>query len=73
LPPSLLKGSSVDQAIGILGQAILVLVGLACVVLLVFLILLTLRGIRRLVVELRTPTMPESDFIYPRRFDGSAR
>jgi hypothetical protein len=26
----------VDQAIGILGQAILVLVGLACVVLLVF-------------------------------------
>jgi hypothetical protein len=63
----------VDQAIGILGQAILVLVGLACVVLLVFLILLMLRGIRRLVVELRTPTMPESDFIYPRRFDGSAR
>ena len=49
------------------------LVGLACVVLLVFLILLTLRGIRRLVVELRTPTMPESDFIYPRPFDGSAR
>jgi len=63
----------VDQAIGVLGQAILVLVGLACVVLLVFLILLTIRGIRRLIRELKTPIMPESDFVYPRPFDGSAR
>jgi hypothetical protein len=74
LPPSLIqKGSGVDQAIGILGQAILVLVGLACVVLLVFLILLTVRGIRRLVRELRTPIMPETDFYIPPSFDRSGR
>jgi Na+-transporting methylmalonyl-CoA/oxaloacetate decarboxylase gamma subunit len=63
----------VDQAIGILGQAILVLVGLACVAIVVFLIMLTIRGIRRLIRELKTPIMPESDFVYPRPFDGSAR
>jgi Na+-transporting methylmalonyl-CoA/oxaloacetate decarboxylase gamma subunit len=66
-----LKGESVDQVIGILGQAILVLVGLACVVLLVFLILLTIRGIRRLVRELRTPIMPETDSYIPPSFDRS--
>jgi hypothetical protein len=64
-----LKGESVDQVIGILGQAILVLVGLACVVLLVFLILLTIRAIRRLVRELRTPIMPETDSYIPPSFD----
>ena len=58
-----------DQAIGILGQAILVLVGLACVVMLVFLILLTIRGIRRLVRELRTPIMPETDAYISPPFD----
>jgi Na+-transporting methylmalonyl-CoA/oxaloacetate decarboxylase gamma subunit len=62
-----------DQAIGILGQAILVLVGLACVVMLVFLILLTIRGIRRLVRELRTPIMPETDSYIPPSFDRSGR
>jgi hypothetical protein len=51
----------VDQAIGILGQAILVLVGLACVVLLALLILLTIRAIRRLIRELRTPTSQGTD------------
>jgi hypothetical protein len=71
LPPSLFlqKGSAVDQAIGILGQAILVVVGLACVVMLVFLILLTIRGIRRLLRELRTPIMPETDAYIPPSFD----
>jgi hypothetical protein len=58
-----------DQAIGILGQAILVLVGLACVVMLVFLILLTIRGIRRLVRDLRTPIMPGTDAYIPPSFD----
>jgi Na+-transporting methylmalonyl-CoA/oxaloacetate decarboxylase gamma subunit len=62
-----------DQAIGIIGQAILVLVGLACVVMLVLLILLTIRGIRRLVRELRTPIMPETDaHIPPSRRDAAA-
>jgi hypothetical protein len=62
----------VDQAIGILGQVILVLVGLACVVLLAFLILLTIRAIRRLIRELRTPTMPGTDAHIPPSFDRSA-
>jgi Na+-transporting methylmalonyl-CoA/oxaloacetate decarboxylase gamma subunit len=62
-----------DQAVGILGQAILVLIGLACVVLLVFLILLMIRGIRRLIRELRTPIMPETDSYIPPSFDRSGR
>jgi len=62
----------VDQAVGILGQAILVLVGLACVVLLVFLILLTVRAIRRLIRELRTPTSQGTDAYIPPSFDRNA-
>ena len=50
-----------DQAIGILGQAILVLVGLACLAALVFFILLMIPASRRIVRELRQPIMPESD------------
>lgn len=61
-----------DQAIGILGQAILVLVGLACVVLLAFRILLTIRAIRRLIRELRTPTSQGTDAYIPPSFDRSA-
>jgi hypothetical protein len=44
-----------DQAIGILGQAVLVLVGLVLLVMLVFVLLLVVRAIRRLVYELSTP------------------
>jgi hypothetical protein len=55
-----------DEAIGILGQTILVLTAIALVVVLVFVILLTIRGIRRLVRELRTPIMPETDAYIPR-------
>jgi hypothetical protein len=51
----------------------LVLVGLACVAMLVFLILLTMRGIRRLVRELRTPIMPETDSYIAPLFDRSGR
>jgi hypothetical protein len=54
-----------DQAIGILGQAVLTLVGLALVFFLVFAILLMIKGIRRLTREIRQPIMPDSDFIYP--------
>ena len=60
-----------DEAIGILGQTILILVGLAVVFSLVFAILLMTKAIRRLSRELREPTMPSSDFIYPEPFDRS--
>jgi hypothetical protein len=62
-----------DQAIGILGQAVLILVGLALVFFLVFAILLMIKGIRRLTREIRQPIMPDSDFIYPQPFDGSGK
>jgi hypothetical protein len=62
-----------DQAIGVLGQAVLILVGLALVFFLVFAILLMTKGIRRLTRELRQPIMPDSDFIYPQPFDGSGK
>jgi hypothetical protein len=62
-----------DEAIGILGQAILILVGLAVVFFLVFAILLMTKAVRRLSRELREPTMPQSDFIYPEPFDGRGR
>ena len=62
-----------DQAIGILGQAILILVGLTVVFFLVFAILLMTKAIRRLSRELREPTMPQYDFIYPEPFDGRGR
>jgi hypothetical protein len=58
-----------DQAIGILGQAVLILVGLALVFFLVFAILLMIKGVRRLTRKLRQPIMPDSDLIYPRPFD----
>lgn len=44
-----------DQAIGIIGQAVLVLTGLVLMVLLIFLLLIVVRAIRRLVHELRQP------------------
>ena len=58
-----------DQAIGVIGQAVLVLVGLACLVALVFFILLTIRAIRRLVRELREPLLPPTDSFVPPSFD----
>lgn len=59
-----------DQAIGILGQAVLILVGLALVFFLVFAILLMIKGIRQLTRELHQPIMPDNDLIYPRPFDN---
>jgi hypothetical protein len=63
----------VDEAIGIISQAVLILVSLACLAALVFFILLMIRASRRIVRELRQPIMPESDFVYPRPFDGGGR
>ena len=62
-----------DQAIGILGQAVLILVGLALVFFLVFAILPMTKGIRRLSRELRQPVMPETDAYIPPSFDRSGR
>jgi hypothetical protein len=59
-----------DQAIGILGQTILVLVSIALLVALVFFILRMAVAIRRLVRELKAPMMPETDAYIPRPFDG---
>jgi Na+-transporting methylmalonyl-CoA/oxaloacetate decarboxylase gamma subunit len=58
-----------DQAIGILGQAVLVLAGLCLVVVLVFLLLIVVRAIRRLLHELRQPLTPETDSYVPPSFD----
>jgi hypothetical protein len=58
-----------DQAIGILGQGVLVLTGLCLVVMLVFLFLIVVRAIRRLLHELRQPLMPETDSYVPQSFD----
>jgi hypothetical protein len=59
-----LERGIMDQAIGIVGQAVLILVGLALVFFLVFAILLMIKGIRRLTRELRQPIMPDSDLIW---------
>jgi hypothetical protein len=59
-----------DATIGILGQAILVLVSLALLVAIVFFILRMALAIRRLIGELKTPNMPETDAYIPRPFDG---
>ena len=58
-----------DEAIGIIGQAVLILVGLACLAALVFFILLMIRASRRIARELRQPTMPGSDMTYRPSFD----
>jgi hypothetical protein len=58
-----------DEAIGILGQAVLVLVALALCFLLVYVILLMTKGIRRLARELREPLMPPTDAFVPEPFD----
>ena len=58
-----------DQAIGIIGEAVLVLTGLVLMVLLVFLFLIVVRAIRRLVYELRQPLLPETDSYVPQSFD----
>lgn len=58
-----------DQAISVIGQAVLVLVGLVLLVMLVFVLLLVVRAIRRLVHELRQPLLPDTDSYIPHSFD----
>jgi hypothetical protein len=58
-----------DQAISVIGQAVLVLTGLVLMVMLVFLFLIVVRAIRRLVHELRQPLLPDADSYVPPSFD----
>jgi Na+-transporting methylmalonyl-CoA/oxaloacetate decarboxylase gamma subunit len=61
----------VDEVIGIIGQAVLILIGLALVFFLVFAILLMTKAIRRLSRELRQPDLPPTDAYIPPSFDRS--
>jgi hypothetical protein len=62
-----------DEAIGVLGQAILVLVGLALVVAIIFFVLVVVRAIIRILGELRPhrPVLPPTDAYIPQGFDRS--
>jgi hypothetical protein len=62
-----------DEAIGVLGQAILVLVGLALVVAIIFFVLVVVRAIIRILGELRPhrPALPPTDSYIPQGFDRS--
>ena len=60
-----------DEAIGVLGQTILVLVALAMVVVIVFFVLVVVRAIIRVLRELRphSPLLPPTDAYIPQSFD----
>ena len=66
-----LSGGVMDQVIGVIGQAVLILVGLALLVVLVLFVLLVLRAILRLVRELRPSrtVLPPTDAHIPQGFD----
>ena len=60
-----------DQAIGILGQAILILTAFACLLALVFFVLVEIRAVARIIRQLRDQSnMPHTDAYIPPPFDG---
>jgi hypothetical protein len=59
----------VAEAIGVLGQAVLVLTALVLAAFLLWLFLVVVRAIRRLIRELREPLLPYSDSVVPPPFD----
>jgi hypothetical protein len=63
----------VDATIGILGQAILILVSIALVVAIIFFVLILVRAIIRILRELRPhrPALPPTDSYIPQGFDRS--
>jgi hypothetical protein len=63
----------VDQVIAIIGQAILVLTGLACVVMLVIFILWGIKKAVKLARQLRQPLLPYTDAYVPESFDRMRR
>jgi hypothetical protein len=66
-----LSGGAMDQVIGVIGQAILILVGLALLVVLVFFVLLVVRAILKLARELQPSraVLPPTDAYIPQGFD----
>jgi hypothetical protein len=62
-----------EQAISVIGQAILVLAGLAVVAALVVFIFACARAVKRLARDLREPTMPYTDAEVPPAFDRPGR
>jgi hypothetical protein len=62
-----------DQAIGIIGQAILILVALAVMAALVVFIFACIRATKRLMHDLREPTTPYIDAYVPPPFDHPSR
>jgi hypothetical protein len=61
----------VEATIGILGQAILILVAIASVVAIIFFVLVLIRAIIRILGELRPhrPALPPTDAYIPQGFD----
>jgi Na+-transporting methylmalonyl-CoA/oxaloacetate decarboxylase gamma subunit len=59
----------VYEAISIIGQAVLVVMGLVLLAFLLLLLLALIRAMRRLMREIRTPLLPESDLYIPEPFD----
>jgi hypothetical protein len=58
-----------DQAIGIIGQAVLVVMGLVLLAFLSLIFLALVRAIKRLLHDLRQPLMPYTDAYIPESFD----
>jgi hypothetical protein len=60
-----------DATIGILGQAILILVAFACLLGLVFFVLIEIRAVARIIRQLRDPAnLPQTDAYIPPPYDG---
>lgn len=60
-----------DAAVGILGQAILILVAFAWLLGLVFFVLVEIRAVARLIRQIRDQNnMPSTDAYIPPPFDG---
>jgi hypothetical protein len=58
-----------DQAIGIIGQAVLVVMGLVLLAFLLLILLAIIRAIRRMLRDIRQPLLPYTDSYVPEPFD----
>jgi hypothetical protein len=59
----------VDQAVGIIGQAVLVVMGLVLLAFLLLLLFAIIRAIKRMLHDLRQPLLPETDAYIPEPFE----
>jgi hypothetical protein len=63
-----------DETISILGQTILILVAFACLVALVFFILVEIRAVLKVVRQLKAhSSLPPTDAYIPQSFDAGGR